>query len=366
MLKQRRLQRFLAFSVFVFLGIALAPAAASADVEPNDAIWQAEAPATTRTTYVGDLPGGEIADWYAFSVASQQQIHLTWTNYYDHHEANCVDVRLVDSQGSPLNDDHTTDLGVTTIYVRVFAVRQSSCPSYEYTFTLAPTAAFGPGPAALAPVATGEPNESTEQAFGPISGATLYRGTIDTSNDSDFFYFVPAPGTQQVTITAYRGIQPTAYPFDFWDDGSVETPTCGYGSRLSVWRDRNTRELAGSLEAWNSYAFTTPTPGAHLASWTISTEGLRRYYIQETGDTVAPPCNDWLFRVDPPTALMTQPQLECISTEKHVRWLKRSIRADKRRLSRARSKAARRAIKQRIGRKTSALRKARRFLRSCP
>ncbi|HEX8689339.1 MAG TPA: hypothetical protein VF729_03760, partial [Solirubrobacterales bacterium] len=85
----------------------------------------------------------------------------------------------------------------------------------------------------------------------------------------------------------------------------------------------------------------------------------------ETGESLTAPCNDWLFRVDPPAALLTQHQIECISIVKRIRWLERRVKAKKRRLSRARSRATRRVLRREVRRKKRALKKARQLAAGC-
>ena len=61
----------------------------------------------------------------------------------------------------------------------------------------------GPGvPTSTTP--TGEPNETAQQAAGPLSGDIVYTGSLDTSNDEDWFAFW-ANAAFTVTTTATGG-----------------------------------------------------------------------------------------------------------------------------------------------------------------
>jgi hypothetical protein len=177
---------------------ALAPAAvAQADTEPNNALVQAEGPISGGVTVAGSLGAPDDEDWYVFYVQGQQQIHLTSTP--DKTNTNCGNVYLTDTDGQSVADDFTTPPGTNRYFARVSNF-SSYCQNTSYTFKLNPAAALVSGPATKQAQPTGEPNETKDQPAGPLEGGVPYSGSLDTSNDEDWFYFYTAPGAHPVDV----------------------------------------------------------------------------------------------------------------------------------------------------------------------
>lgn len=172
-------------------------AVASADVEPNDVISQAEGPIAGGVAVTGTFGAPDDFDYYVFYVQGQQQIHLQQTM-----PDGCI-ATLLDTDGGTLPDDFTTPTGTNRYFVVVGRRYDfNDCTGASYSFRIDPASAVVAGPAIdRSFVQTGEPNESPAQAIGPLAGGVNYRGSIDTNNDQDWFSFFVAPGVHQVDIS---------------------------------------------------------------------------------------------------------------------------------------------------------------------
>jgi hypothetical protein len=179
----------------------LAPAtAAAADVEPNNALVQAEGPAQGGTAIAGTIGSPDDVDWYVFYVQGQQQLHVTGSaSPYP----ECDGVRLHDTNGGNVPDNYTTAPGRSRFFISVEGQEESGCDDVSsYSFRLDPGAAIVDGPSIDDAQATGEPNESASQPAGPLQGGVAYAGSLDTSNDEDWFYFFTPSGAHQVDLSA--------------------------------------------------------------------------------------------------------------------------------------------------------------------
>jgi hypothetical protein len=187
-----------ALVVAALVALAATPAAALADAEPNDFIWQAEGPFAGGTTVSGSIASPDAGDWFVFYAAAQQQLHLT--------SSGCPEVRLKDTDGAPLDSDHTTPVGgISRYFVHVGYGDDCETPSPAYAFRVDPAGAVVGGPSAkLAPTPTGEPNEGPGQAQGPLQAGPLYTGARETSNDQDWFKLYTPPGVHQLDVELYR------------------------------------------------------------------------------------------------------------------------------------------------------------------
>jgi len=179
-------------------GISVAPA--SADVEPNNVISQAEGPIPGGVPIVGALPTGNDVDYYVFYAASQQQIHLTRADLTA-PSSGCLEVGMSDTNGAGITDSYTTPPGVNRYFVGVSA-DDTDCGAISYRFEVGPAGAITGGPALdRALVQTSEPNETPGQAQGPLSAEVNYVGAHETANDQDWFYFYVPAGTHQLDIS---------------------------------------------------------------------------------------------------------------------------------------------------------------------
>jgi len=172
-------------------------AVAAADVEPNDVISQAEGPIAGGTPISGTFGTPDDFDYYVFYVQGQQQIHL-----HQSTPSGCS-AGLLDSDGQGLPSDFTTPAGLNRYFVIVGRdYSLGDCSGQSYSFQIDPGSVVVSGPAIdRSFVQTGEPNESQAQAAGPLAGGVNYRGSIDTSNDQDWFFFFVAPGVHQIEAT---------------------------------------------------------------------------------------------------------------------------------------------------------------------
>lgn len=335
------------------IAIALIPAAAAhADAEPNNAIWQAEGPISGGQTVAGVMSAGDIADWYLFYVRGRQQVHLTSTatkSTYGEHD-DCAVVELSTGQKWLANDYTTPNAGLNILYVKVFADRRIYCPGYDYSFQMSPASVFASGPTSLTPVDTGEPNETPKQAKGPITGTTLYRGSIDTANDFDYFYFKTPRGNHQVTLTTYTGPQPTGYPFllgDVGDSGIDRTPVCGPTPRFSITGPGAPDVSAEPGNAYGRDEDNNDNTNASTSSFTA--HGAHKYYVGVTSYAYTAPCNQWLFRIDPAGSVSssTNSKAACTRARKKAAKLRTKIRKTRSSIRRARG-AKKKALRRKL------------------
>jgi len=230
------------------LGVLALPAIASADVEPNNGITEAEGPLAGGVTYTGAVANLTDLDTYFFYVNGQQQIDVKVTGT----GGTCLNARFGDTDNDDLSSwgyieageshdfTYSTPPGVNRYYLELY----NECTNEtRYSFTITPTAALVGGPSTPAPLPTGEPNENAEQAFGPLLGGFAYAGEIQTENDEDWFKFYTAPGVQQFDI-AYTSISsctpdveykgPGEYNYSYhemstdeWEHFTESSPTAG-------------------------------------------------------------------------------------------------------------------------------------------
>jgi hypothetical protein len=258
-------KRLLLVAVCAFATLAV-PALASADVEPNNGITEAEGPLTGGVTYTGTLANSTDLDTYFFYVNGQQQLHIPVTSTGG---SGCMRASLGNSNneflgGLYLNEDtdeftYTTPPGVTRYYLELY----SSCsPEAKYQFNITPATGIVTGPATLVASPTGEPNENTEQAYGPLIGGVAYSGEIQTQNDEDWFKFYTAPGSQQfdVAFTTTSGEC----------DPEVELKGPGEHDDISNF---------ASLNEWGHFAETSPSAGVYYLRFWRTCVGARYQFV---------------------------------------------------------------------------------------
>jgi hypothetical protein len=188
-----------------------APALASADIEPNNGIAEAEGPLVGGVTYTGSIANSTDLDTYVFYVNGQQQLDIKVTDTSGAGE--CLSARFGDTdnrslafkgymrEGQSQEFKYTTPPGVNRYYLEF----EGGCSvETRYSFTIEPAAAIIGGAATIPPTPTGEPNESAEQALGPLLGGVSYTGEIQTQNDEDWFKFYTAPGIHQFDVAMTR------------------------------------------------------------------------------------------------------------------------------------------------------------------
>ena len=197
------MRKTLVLVLSLVVGLFGAPPAV-ADPEPDNWIWQAVGPVTTPTI-TGSVASSNDVDWYMFYAASQTQLSLT---VGANPCGSDLDVYLYSSDGSylrgmyadsrrPTTVTYTTPIGVNQYFMSV----DGQCDD-DYRIDIAPATGLVSGaPMPTVTVPTGEPNESADQAQGPLKGGTIYTGITETSNDEDWFYFF-ASSAFSVTTTA--------------------------------------------------------------------------------------------------------------------------------------------------------------------
>jgi hypothetical protein len=184
-----------------------ATAFASSETEPNNTILTATGPIGAET-YSGELQGSGDVDWYWMELGGQQQLTFTASTVETSECRNGPELAVVTNWsralaslrpegGAERQYRFSTPAGGGRYYVRVSSEYGTDC---QYSFSIGPTSAFVPPPAALPVVEVPEPNEFPGQAYGPLKAGVLYSGKIETSNDLDWLYFEGRPN-RRVTIT---------------------------------------------------------------------------------------------------------------------------------------------------------------------
>lgn len=192
--------------VVALMALALAPALAMADVEPNDGIEQAEGPLAGGVNHDGTISTENDVDWYVLYISQRAQMKFTLTTFEECGRGTSM--RLRDTSGSELNglfvsEDRTEELNLTLDPGRYFITMESECVGNRHRFRIDPGSAVGTGPAAEPAVPIGEPNDTREQAAGPLAHGQLYSSAIETENDVDWFTFnTGAPGPVNLALTS--------------------------------------------------------------------------------------------------------------------------------------------------------------------
>ncbi|MGN6190497.1 MAG: hypothetical protein ACTHOE_16525 [Conexibacter sp.] len=126
-------------------------------------------------------------------------------------------------------------------------------------------------PSALADV---EPNDGITQAEGPLAGATVYRGTLQTANDVDWYSFYVAGQTQlDIAVTIPADSSCGGYDVDFLDaDG------------------RSVSDVSPDVNGTSHILYTTPPGTSH---YFLVFDACSGYKYQ--------------FRLDPGSAIVSGP-----------------------------------------------------------
>jgi hypothetical protein len=323
-----------------------APAAALADVEPNDGITQAEGPLAGAVTYSGALSTDNDVDWYAFYVAGQTQLDISVTvpadspcgGWFDEADLLDTDGQYIASAEPDVNETqhilYTTPPGTNR-----FLLTFDACNGYKYSFRLDPGSAIVSGPGIVAPAATGEPNESPDQAFGPLLGGTPYAGRIDTLNDEDWFYFYTGgAGALDVSLTGTDG-------------------GCSADGTLYAASDVNESLASASADANETEHLRYTASGAgkflvHVEDGCIGTG----YQLRVDPSTAIVPALPAL--APPPPAAAPQPSSRCIRARHGVRRWRAAIRRTKGKLRLVHTRAARRVLKHKLAAERRTLKRA--------
>jgi hypothetical protein len=285
-----------------------APAAATAEAEPNNAIFDPEGPIVGGQTYSGIVSATDPNDWYVLYVDGTHQVHLTASAT---NTDSCMSVRLTNSDGKPIPPDYTTPTGVTQLFVR--AERNEfgyGCATdLAYTFKLDPAAAIFPGPGKLPIKGTQEPNDSLGEAGGPLLPGAWYFTHLETFNDVDWLHFYVRPNGRRVDVktVTYGGSACTSHSLALLDRTGAELPST-----------RTERGLIGHL-------YFTGRRGARLY---VRALGRQQEGCVGTATVV---------QVTPEEAIMTAAEARsaCARARKARRKWTRAVNADKRAIARA-------------------------------
>ena len=173
------------------------------DDEPNDSMLQASGPLVSGQEYRGFIGAKDDIDFSYLEIDTPQIIRLSLTNLpaevdYDLYLVTGEEDVLADSSNSGQQDEHIeyTTSSVGVFYVLVLPFNNFS-PDEPYTLFME----LSP-----APTPTGEdtyePNDTPEQAAGPLALGQELQSYIWDEGDVDVYAFqMDQPGTIQVSLT---------------------------------------------------------------------------------------------------------------------------------------------------------------------
>jgi hypothetical protein len=334
------------------LGLFFALAAtAQADVEPNDYIYQAEGPISGGTKITGAIAAGDLGDDYVFYVQGITQLHLTGPA-----DNGCTTAELRDTDGNGLPNDYTTPAGTNRFFVAVYYYDNdydcTRSSGYNYSFQLDPGSAVVTGAGKQPIVDTGEPNEDSAHAWGPLAAGSWYKQTLETSNDADWLLFYTAPGPHQIDIQTTRVNDPS------WCSDSFELMDAN-GVRIESASPR--------IERIAHIAYTSQDAQTlYLRRSTSDSDCVGDSALVQVGPADA-------ISATPPAPVVDQPSVEtpvetpvfdsgpsasCLSAQGQVRHWTRSVRKTKRQLRNAHG-ARKHSLKRKLGAEMRTLRRAR-------
>jgi hypothetical protein len=305
---------------------------ARADLEPNQPLPHAEGPLAGGATYSGTAPSE--TDWYFFYVTGGTELDIAITLPASEISDSCFSASLYGRdgdtkslassqgyyQGTTQHLLYRTPPGTPQLYY--FTATSRECEHLNYGFQIGPSASIVAGPNPFAsPVMAPEPNESRQQAAGPLAGGTVYSGVKSTINDADWFYFF-ARGSHVLEIS-------------LTSESTMEYGEC---ENLTV-TDSSGKELGrpfGSSERVGRLLYTTP-PGRP-----------QRYFIEVNCQSRDPYGESYLFRIDPADAVLADglpsaPQA-CIEARSHRRHARGKLMRARSKLRHARSSMVRREL----------------------
>lgn len=318
---------------------------ASADVEPNGTIFEAEGPIVGGQDIQGALGPRDRHDWYVLHVEGSHQLHLT-SPQTESPFGGCIAVALTDEDGVPVGNDYTSPAGKSTFYVYVGPVERpiETCwADQSYSFRIDPAHALVDGPGRRPFSRTAEPNDVRSQAGGPLVGGIWYQSVLETANDVDWLRFYTHPKAREIDVQTV-----------------VHGPDCLRPLRhRTLLRSASGRVLASSV-------------GSHdtIRHFVRERAGGQRFYISSDSNGVSPyavPCigSATTVRVMPADAVMTATEVRegCADGRRSARRAKRKAARDKRALARARARGtATRALRRKLKRDRRALKAGRKLV----
>ena len=165
--------------------------------EPNNTAEEAYGPLISEQAYEAFIETAEDEDWYYFDVDGKEA-HITMTSLPEDYDMTLYDDdgwSIASSVASGSSDEEitTTELSAGRYYIKIYAYYGSfnSEDSYLLQITLTEPGSGGGGDN------TGpyEPNNTAEEAYGPLVSGQPYEAYIETSQDVDWYYIDIASGS---------------------------------------------------------------------------------------------------------------------------------------------------------------------------
>jgi hypothetical protein len=326
----------IATAAMTIAGLVGHTTASFADAEPNDVISQAEGPVKSGQTIEGRIANREDHDFYVFYASSQSQLHFELTSEKDGYDT-CARGWMENASGEDLPADYTTPPGTNRFFVHVV---HDDCAG-TYSATISPAAAIVDGPALdreLTP--TTEPNETAEQAWGPLAAGRNYTGGTETENDQDWFLFHAAPGTHQLDIAVSTAALTAC---DTYDSDSVVELHDARGERL--------QSAEGSPFSFGHIRQTITGPATYYVTASVECRGRWMFRVEPSGaltDSLqAPPPPTTTPAPTPSSGSSSNGRLCRTARASRKRWGSR-LSTDRAKLRRARSRSTRTRLKRRI------------------
>lgn len=355
------------------LGIAFVLPHPAAAAEPNDEILQAT-DVVAGQPVAGALETADDEDWYRVRLTGRQQVRfaLTVTGPIsdrcgklsaDILRADGSEIGAGDLDWYGLEDENYgryTDVRWTTppqgidAYVAINRPDVSTGqqgPGCQYVLDVGPALAanLSPLPPPRPVVTTTEPNDSADEAFGPIRSDTRYSGTIETSNDHDRMYFYASPG-RDISVTL-MGSQ----------CGPPSEP--GRGS-VSLVAEVDSRVEGG----WSLLRLRASKVNIETGQFRVPAISTR-VELDIDGAATCP----WFLEISPPEALLASEQAArrsspaCRAARSQRARAARGVTSARRRLARARTKRGKTQARRILRSAKADLRDARRRVaRTCP
>lgn len=329
---------------------ALGASSATADSEPNGAVFMAEGPIAGGQEISGMLGGADRDDWYVFHVEGVHQLHLTGGQTLPGYSPltppppgpetlalpACATVELTDANGRPIPRDFTSSAGTSTFYVHASMPAFAPCATTSYSFRIEPAAAVVPGPGKLAIKGTGEPNDSRATAGGPLTPGAWYHSELETANDRDWLRFYVRPGRHAVEVQAVV-----------------------YGTDCPSHRVELKNSRGADLGGYVGSGATISNFGQRVRG-----AGTRLYLAIGSGEpSTSSACvrSATVVQVGPEDAIMSAAEVRraCVEGRAAKRRASRAVNASRRALARAKARGqATGAPRRKLKRKRAALRKA--------
>ena len=251
----------------------------ASEAEPNNDIISPNGPISS-VPYTGTLESEQDDDWFWLQLAGDQQVTISAAFFGGDCSFPDAEITLRDYYGKEIASlgpseyegelstyHYTTPPQSSTFYIEAEGnVDHKGC---RYEFQVSPPSAFAPAPVKPPIITMSEPDDFTNQAYGPISADTVYAGKIETINDVDQMYFEAKPN-QSITTELAGGSC----------NGHVEATISPIGESKGF-----PQSVSGSYEERGHETFDTYSGG--------------RFYVAVTGDYGC----DWQFMISPPPAL---------------------------------------------------------------